>query len=652
VLVSERAALLPALGWVLLALGVATLPHVPHLPVWVTALLLAAGAWRWLAQTQRWPLAPRWLRTVVVAAATLAVLFTYQTVNGVQAGTALLVLMAALKLLETRAPRDLSVLVFIAWFLAYASFLRNQTLSQLPLLMASALLTTAALIRVHSGRSVPQPRELARGSGQLLLQAVPLALVLFLLFPRLPGPFWGLETSSSARTGLDDEMSPGDVSELTLSDEVAFRVRFAATPPPPQQRYWRGPVLGETDGRRWRHARGSAYPPQPVQGLGAPVDYQITLEPHSRRWVFALDMPAQWESTAATLAYDYTLLAGKPVTEVTAWQLQSYPRYVAGAELPPSLRTAMLALPAAANPRAVALGRELATRNADPLAAVRAMLRMFREQPFEYTLQPPKVGSNPTDEFLFTTRQGFCEHYAAAFTVVMRAAGVPARVVTGYQGGEYNPYGGYFIVRQSDAHAWSEIWLAGRGWVRVDPTAAVAPERVNRGLVRALPADESAPGRLRESNRLWGSVTLGWDLINDFWNERVVRFDTRAQLQLLERLGVRNPDWRALGYALAACFAAFFLALTAWLAWQNRPPRLDPAARWHGKVLRRLRSRGIERQPGEGPIAVLERAAETAPDLAEELLEIRDLYAALRYGPASDGATATRLRMRVRGLRP
>lgn len=648
---TERAALLPGLAWVLLALGMATLPHVPHLPAWVTALLVAAGAWRWLAQTQRWPLAPRWLRTLIVAAATAAVLFTYQTFNGVQAGTALLVLMAALKLLETRAPRDLSVLVFIAWFLAYASFLRNQTLSQLPLLMASALLTTAALIRVHSGSSTLGGRELARGSGRMLVQAVPLALVLFLLFPRLPGPFWGLQTSSSARTGLDDQMSPGDVSELTLSDEVAFRVRFTSTPPPPQQRYWRGPVLGETDGRRWRHAYGSSYPTQSMQGSGTAVEYQITLEPHSRRWVFALDMPTQWEPTAATLAYDYTLLASKPVTEVTAWRLQSHPRYVAGADLPASLRAAMLALPAHANPRAVALGREFATRDAEPLAAVRAMLRMFREQPFEYTLQPPKVGSNPTDEFLFSTRQGFCEHYAAAFTTVMRAAGVPARVVTGYQGGEYNPYGGYFIVRQSDAHAWSEIWLAGRGWVRVDPTAAVAPERVNRGLVPALAADESAPGRLRESNRLWGSVTLGWDLVNDFWNERVVRYDTRAQLQLLERLGVRNPDWRALGYALAACFAAFFLALTGWLAWQSRPPRVDPAARLHGSVLRRLRRRGIVRQPGEGPVAVLERAAAGAPDLATRLLAIRDLYVALRYGPTPDATALPRLRALVRGLR-
>ena len=211
---------------------------------------------------------------------------------------------------------------------------------------------------------------------------------------------------------------------------------------------------------------------------------------------------------------------------------------------------------------------------------------MFRTQPFVYTLEPPRLADNAVDEFLFSTRKGFCEHYASAFTIVMRAAGIPARIVTGYQGGEFNPYGGYLIVRQSDAHAWSEVWIEGSGWRRVDPTAAVAPERIQGGLIRAVSADEPVPGRLRDASELWMSVELGWDAINDFWNQRVIRFDAQSQFDLLERLGLEEPDWRALGLGLAASLAAFFVALTAYLGWTYRPPQRDWPARLHDLAAR------------------------------------------------------------------
>ncbi len=272
------------------------------------------------------------------------------------------------------------------------------------------------------------------------------------------------------------------------------------------------------------------------------------------------------------------------------------------------------------------------TREIRP-GSVGAMLRRFREEPFEYTMRPPRLADNAVDEFLFTTRKGFCEHYASAFTVVMRAAGIPARVVTGYQGGEFNPYGGYLLVRQSDAHAWSEVWIEGRGWLRVDPTAAVAPERIRGGLIDAVGADEPVPGRFREANPLWLQVELSWDVVNDFWNERVVRFDARSQFALLERLGVDDPDWRALGLGLAGSLAAFFVALTAYLAWRYRPPRRDWPARLHAIVVRRLRKRGLEPGPAEGPVAFLQRAEAACPDLAGDLAEIRRLYVAQRYGP-------------------
>jgi transglutaminase-like putative cysteine protease len=640
------------LPWVLGALAAAVAPHVPFLPGWISLLIAAAVAWRWAAERRAWPLPPRWLRVLVAIAATLAVLGTYRTLNGIEAGTAFLVLLAGVKLLETRGARDLTVIVFIAYFLLYSALLRDQRLPQLPYLLAGGVFLTAALMRVHAGSAGDSARDVLTRTGALLLQALPLALLLFVLFPRLPGPFWGIGTGESARTGLGDEMTPGDISDLSVSGEVAFRVRFAGELPPPPQRYWRGPVLHEFDGRSWRRPRAQAFPSQEVTYLGEAVEYQITLEPTDRPWILALDIPAEWPEREAFRTYDFQLVAPRRLSEVSSFRLRSYPQFIAGVELPQSLRRKGLQLPEEGNPRSRELARRLAAQYGDPRAIAQAMLTMFREQPFVYTLDPPKLAENAMDEFLFETRRGFCEHYASAFTLVMRAAGVPARVVTGYQGGEFNPLGGYLIVRQSDAHAWSEIWIEGRGWLRVDPTAAVAPERIERGLIGAMGELEPVPGRLRDASNLWMQASLGWDTLNDFWNERVVRFNATRQLELLERLGVDDPDWRALGLGMAGSLAAFFVGLSAYLAWRFRPPARDWPARLHDVVRRRLVRRGLHPHASEGPVAFLERAEAACPDLAADLAQIRDVYVDLRYGPLPTEADLRRLKHLVNRLRP
>ena len=490
-----------------------------------------------------------------------------------------------------------------------------------------------------------------RRTGILLLQAAPLAVAMFLLVPRLPGPFWGVDSRSEARTGLDDEMTPGDVSDLSASGDVAFRVRFFGATPPPEQRYWRGPVLHEFDGRTWRRPRNSALPEQRPTPIGEPRDYQITLEPHDRRWVLALDLVTDWPDSLAVRTYDFQLLAARPITGVATFRLRSHPRYAVEGELPLTIRRKDTALPAGSNPRAVSLGRQLAQTHSSPIEIADELLRRFRTQEFFYTMQPPRLAQDPVDEFLFETRQGFCEHYASAFTVVMRAAGVPARIVTGYQGGEFNPLGGYLIVRQSDAHAWSEIWVDRLGWVRVDPTAAVAPERIERGLIGAVGAEEPVPGRLREGSVLLMQATLAWDTVNDFWNERIVRFSAESQFRLLERIGFDSPDWRTLGLALSASLAAFFVALTFYMGWRFRAPQADWPTRLHGLVARRLRRRGVVKEVAEGPVAFLDRAAIACPDLAPQLAEIRRLYVDLRYGPQPAEHDLRRLKLLVNRLR-
>jgi hypothetical protein len=412
--------------------------------------------------------------------------------------------------------------------------------------------------------------------------------------------------------------------------------------------------LHEFDGRSWRRPQAQAFPVLAVRFTGAPREFDLTLEPHGRRWVLALDLPAHWPEREAVQAYDFTLLAPRAINNVATFRLTSYAQHVAGTELSASLRHKDLSLPDdGTNPRAMALGRELNARyQSDTTAIVRSMLQIFRRQAFFYTLQPPRLAANAVDEFLFETRKGFCEHYASAFTVVMRAAGIPARVVTGYQGGEFNPYGGYLIVRQSDAHAWSEVWVSSRGWTRVDPTAAVAPERIQGGLIRAMGADEPVPGRLRDASTLWLQVELSWDAVNDFWNQRVVRFDAQSQFDLLERLGVEEPDWRALGLGLAASLALFFAALTAYLSWTHRSPERDWPARLHAVAARRLQKRSLVQGRAEGPVAFLARAHAACPDLAGQLDEIRHLYAALRYGPSPSGRDMQRLKYAVNALRP
>jgi protein-glutamine gamma-glutamyltransferase len=644
---------LRGLDWVMIALAAALGPHLLHLPAWVTLLLLAVCAWRWTADLRGWRLAPLPLRVAVVLASTVAIFGTYRTLNGIEAGTAFLVLMAAAKLLETRTSRDLTVVVFIGWFMLYAALLREQSLSQLPWLLGSAFLTAVALMRVHAASAQAPTRHIVRRTLLLMLQAAPLAVLMFLLFPRLPGPFWGIDARSEARTGLDDEMTPGDVSDLSASGEVAFRVRFSGATPPPEQRYWRGPVLHEFDGRSWRRPSAQAFPQPLVTFRGPAIRYQVTLQPHARRWVLALDLPSAWPQREVTQSFDLTLLSARPINNVAAFDLVSHTNFTAAASLAESMRRKDLALPRDdSNARSVALGRELAARHAgNPRAIVGELLTMFRQQPFVYTMQPPRLADNAVDEFLFDTRKGFCEHYASAFTVVMRAAGVPARVVTGYQGGEFNPFGGYLIVRQSDAHAWSEVWIEGRGWMRVDPTAAVAPERIQGSLIDAVAEDEPVPGRLREASPLWMQVELGWDAVNDFWNQRVVRFDAQSQFDLLDRLGVDDPDWRALGVGLAGSLAVFFVVLSTYLAWRYRPPPRDWPARLHDVVVARLRKRGLTAGPAEGPIAFIERAERECPDLARVLAEIRKLYAALRYGPAPREDDLRRLKHAVNSLR-
>jgi len=651
--VSDPAAL--RLGWMLGALGLALVPTALWLPLWITGVFAIAALWRLAVQQFGWRLPPAGLRLVLAFACVLGVLLTYRTFNGLEAGGGLLVVMGAMKLLETRARRDIQVLSFIGFFIVLMQLLHEQPIWSLPWLLASVTAITLALLQGVRGGE-PLPWRTATGLVlRMLAFAAPVALVLFLLFPRVPGPFWALPSKSAAgTTGLSDEMTPGTISQLIQSDAIAFRAAFDGPPPPPSERYWRGPVLEQFDGWTWRDLDRLGLLNPRMELRGPRYRYRITIEPHGRPWLLALDFPASWPEGEAMLTNEFQLVARRPVDTARALDVESWPEAIPETRLGPFMRAVNLRLPEGRNPRSVALAEELRQAATSDAAFVQAVLARFREEAFVYTLQPPLLGGgHPVDEFLFRTRRGFCEHYASAFTLLARAAGIPARVVTGYQGGEMNPLSDQLVVRQSDAHAWSEVWLEGRGWTRVDPTGAVAPERIELNLGEALPEGESVPGlRLRTIPGL-RTLSQSWDALNSAWTDWVLGYGPERQLALLAKLGLRGADWRALVIGLTIFVTAIMLALTLWLAVRLRPPPPPEALRLYREFCRRLAQAGIARAPHEGPRDFAARVAAARPALAAEVGRVTGLYTALRYEPAgADEAMLADLRREVRAFRP
>jgi transglutaminase-like putative cysteine protease len=626
------------------ALALAVVPHVVHLRTWITAFFFGAVALRLAAEHRGWALPPRWLRTVVALLATVGVLVGYRTLNGLEAGTALLVVMAALKLSETRAPRDHAVLVFIGYFLCLATLLFQQSFDRLAYVVAASWALTAALARVHRPIEANTPVRPFRLGARVLLLGLPLAVILFVFVPRLEGRFWAIPTSQNeGRSGIDDEMSPGDLAKLGLSDDPAFRAWFGGAVPSGQDRYWRVLVLEDFDGRTWRAVRlPEPRTPAPVPA-GARFDYRITLEPTGHPWVPALDYVVPPDDGTLRIVRAQQLVRffprrfePHPVDQPFEYSLVSYAGTALAADgLPLTVRRRDLALPDGRHPKTRALAAELRAASSDDADYVQRVLRRFTVEPFAYTLEPAPLGADAVDDFLFRTREGFCEHYASSFAVLMRAAGIPARVVTGYQGGEANRYGGYLLVRQSSAHAWNEVWLEGRGWTRVDPTAAVSPERVRRGGLDRELVGGDVPGALFASVPWLANARAALDAVRTAWNEGVVGFGKGTQMLLLEKIGLGDRGWQGLAIALAVGFALAAVGLTAWLAWEFRPRRRDPVDAGWDAVCARLGADGDPRAPHEGPVDYVRRVARARPALAPDLQDLVDAYVGARYLPVS-----------------
>lgn len=656
--IARNTAGLSRLAWTAAIVVGASLPHFTRLPVWMPALLLFCVGWRFAARLLRWPVPGRKLMWLITIVSFGAVLMQFRTINGLVPGTALLVVMVSLKFLEARSQRDHMLLTVIAYFLVFASLLVGGGLIKGLYLLAFVWITTIGLLQV--GRRGPLLAGLptARFSARLLLQSVPMMVVLFLLFPRLSGPLWALpgDTSSGA-TGLSGSMSPGDMTDLGLSDAVAFRVDFDGPAPAASDLYWRGPVLVNFDGRTWDQIPGmrGGSVEDTIEYLGETSEYRVMLEPNGRNWAFALEMPASWSSEnrreRIRMQSDYQLRIWQPGTSAgrVAYTVTSHSRYRAMEPLTPNDIELFTRLSPDRNPRTRALVESFLEDSPDARTIIDRGLDVFRQEGFFYTLTPPALGEHTADEFIFESREGFCEHYASAFAIMMRMAGLPTRIVTGYQGGELNSIGEYYIIRQTEAHAWTEVWTEADGWIRVDPISAVAPERIAAGSTRTS-FQGSTTIASRIGNLRWlRQAALAWDAVNTFWSDWVIGYGPQLQRTLLESLGFDRPRWREMTILIVAAFVLFSAAHASWLHLRQRhAASRDPAARSFARFTRRLRQLGVSPiRPGETASAYAERARDQLPLHAETIDAVTRAYLSARYEPDAGGHALARLRSLV-----
>ncbi|MDB5964460.1 MAG: transglutaminase-like protein [Polaromonas sp.] len=595
--------LLAVITWVLL-------PQAAHLPFWCNALAVAVLAWRgWLALGSK-SLPGRWWLVVLLATTVAATFLTYRTLLGRDAGVTLLVVLLTLKTLELRARRDAFVVFFLGFFCMLSNFFYSQSLSIAFSMVLGLLGLLTVLVNAHMPVGKPPLMEAARTAGWMALFGAPIMLVLFLLFPRL-APLWGVPSDAmTGRSGLSPAMQVGTIAKLALDDSVAMRIRFSGPTPGQQDMYFRGPVLSDFDGREWRPQRSSfsgRYGVTPsLQVAGAPIAYEVTLEPTNRPWLFVMEAASQspvLPGYQAAMQDDLQWLVNRPLTDLVRYTAQSYPVFRHGpAQAVTGLRQ-FVELPPGFNPRTLAMAAQIRRdpryATAGSAALVQVAMERLRNGGYTYTLEPGVYGQNTADEFWFDRKEGFCEHIASAFVILMRALDVPTRIVTGYQGGEQNGVDGFWVVRQSDAHAWAEVWHEGRGWVRVDPTSAVSPGRT--GAFQRLNAPQGVVAQTLGSLSpgLTAQLRATWEAVNNAWNQRVLNYTQGKQLNLLKDIGFESPSWADLSYVLILIVVLAASTGAAWTLWDRA--QHDPWLRLLGRARKRLARAGIESLPSTSP---------------------------------------------------
>ena len=646
--------------FLLLVIGWVILPQVANLPWWCSLLAALVLVWRGTLAVQGKPLPGRWWLLALLALTLLGTWTSHRTLLGRDAGVTLIVALLALKTLELRARRDAFVVFFLGFFTMLTNFFFSQSLAVAAAMLLGLLGLLTALVNAHMPVGRPPLAAAARTAGWMALLGAPIMAVLFVLFPRF-APLWGIPGDAmSGRSGLSAQMEVGHIASLALDDSVAFRVRFEGPPPSQADLYFRGPVLSDFNGREWRPLLprlASRFPPPAIGdpqlvGFGAPVRYEVTLEPNNRPWLLTLDAatrPPEVPGMQAAMTAELQWIASRPAVDLLRYSAESHVNFRHGPQRRALVLPEYTQLPAGFNPRTLELADRLVRESpaGDTLSLVQAALRQLRTGGYSYTLEPGVYGEHTADEFWFDRKAGFCEHIASAFVVLMRAMDVPARVVTGYQGGWPNSVDGYWVVRQSDAHAWAEVWLENRGWVRVDPTSVVAPGRTGTFQRLVQPRGVVATAMETVSPNLHALLRAYWDAANNGWNQWILNYTQSRQLNLLRNLGFQSPGWEDLARVLLAVVVLAAAAAALW-GWWDRLQH-DPWLRLLSRARKRLRQQGLEVGPAAPPreIAnlVTTRYGQDARGLADWLLKLE----AQRYARVP-GASLAALRREFRQL--
>ena len=649
--------------WLLVAFSVTVLPLSRHLPLWVPAIALVALAWRMGIYRGRWGAPQRWLKVALIFACIAGLLISFKRLYGLEPMVAMLVCAFSLKLLEMHQRRDALVVVFLGYFVAVTLALFDQSLAAALYVATAVTFVTASLAALHQTSLDRRHYRPLLQSLRILGQALPLMVVFFLVMPRL-GPLWSVPSPGLAMTGMSDSLELGDITRLGRSSQIAFRVDFEGEVPSREKLYWRGLTLSRFDGRRWTQAdwghsgglvqwqgQNSVWHEQAVLLEGNPVAYRVTLEKHGGNWLYSLWLP-QIHSANTGLLRDLTLVSPEAVTRRLEYQVTSRPASLLDAEGLAAVRKRVeLQLPGNSNPQTLALARQWAAESPSPEALIARVLAYYRRD-FYYTLSPNSLGQHAIDDFLFRSKQGFCEHFAASFVFFMRAAGIPARIVAGYQGGEIHPDGGYLSVRQYDAHAWAEVWLDGRGWVQVDPTAAVAPERIASSLLDLMSGEEifgDAPFDLaRFRSVAWlNSLRLGLESLEYRWAKWVLGYQNIQPALLAKWLGGLE-SWRIGGFLLLASILSLLPVIRASF-YSSKLEKTHPADRYYQLFCRRLGKAGCPRKKGEPPWRYAQRCGQILPTKKQDIEKITQSYVTLRY--SRGGGNLAELRALVKGFR-
>lgn len=610
-------------------IAISAIPHFLRISPVLSGLIIGAFALKFLLLRYGRMATNKALLIIMTVCITLLVVMNYGTINGHEAGSALLLGMLSLKLLEARTYRDAMVSTFIAYFLCAVNFLFTQSIPTAAWMLVQVVLLTYCLISINQIRFNTPAQYRRRFAFKAVAQAIPLMIIMFILFPRIPGPLWGIpKPTNQSTTGFSEDMSPGKFSELAQSGAVAFRVNFDSNIPPQPLLYWRALTLWHYDGLTWNKRKSVPSQAAPFEYNGDPVNYTVTLEPHNNKSLFALDMPTQFKN-ADKLDRNYQLSSKREITKVTQYSVTSYLNYTINPKLEPFEWRKGLQLPKGFNPKTIALGKQWRSELGNAEAVVKHALQFFHQEQFYYTLQPPPIGRNKADDFLFNTRKGFCEYYSNAFVILMRAADIPARVVVGYMGGEANPLNGNLTVRQSDAHAWAEVWLPQQGWVRVDPTAAVAPERVEQNLDAALPDEERVLVPFTAKTSVLKNLVNLWDAADSRWNEWVLGYGPEFQKQFLRRFGLQN--FMHFTYAMMALLAIFIAIFSFFMFKPPKATKLSDAQKLYRKFCKRMARKGHAREQHETATDYIVRLSHYYPERTSQFKSIAESYNRLQY---------------------